>query len=165
MKNYTTFYASPLGMLKIQCSDEHLTAVLFSDEEEERATGHHPLLQQCTHQLAEYFSGKRKAFSLSLQQQGTPFQQKVRALLLQIPFGKTISYNQLSQQYGDPKAIRAVASANGKNNFAVIVPCHRVIGSNHSLTGYAGGLWRKKWLLEHEARYAAGVEQLGLPFS
>jgi methylated-DNA-[protein]-cysteine S-methyltransferase len=81
-------------------------------------------------------------------------------LLMQIPFGKTISYNDLSKQYGDLKAIRAVASANGKNNLAIIVPCHRVIGSNQSLTGYAGGLWRKKWLLDHEAKHHAGVMTL-----
>ncbi|RYZ53382.1 MAG: methylated-DNA--[protein]-cysteine S-methyltransferase, partial [Chitinophagaceae bacterium] len=79
-----------------------------------------------------------------------------------IPYGKTISYHQLATQYGDLKAIRAVASANGRNNLAIIIPCHRVIGSNRTLTGYAGGLWRKKWLLEHEAKHHTGVAQLGL---
>jgi methylated-DNA-[protein]-cysteine S-methyltransferase len=113
-------------------------------------------------QLDEYFSGKRKTFNLPLAQPGTPFQQKVWELLYMIPFGKTISYHQLAMQYGDLKAIRAVASANGKNNLAIIIPCHRVIGSNRSLTGYAGGLWRKKWLLEHEAKHHTGVAQLGL---
>ena len=86
--------------------------------------------------------------------------QKVWDLLLQISFGRTISYNDLSKRYGDLKAIRAVASANGRNNLAVIVPCHRVIGSDQSLTGYAGGLWRKKWLLEHEAKHYSGVMTL-----
>src|SRR5690606_16785912 len=91
-------------------------------------------------------------FDLPLKQPGTEFQQKTWTLLCRIPFGKTISYHQLSQHYGDVKAIRALASANGKNNIAIIVPCHRVIGANGSLTGYAGGLWRKNWLLEHEMK-------------
>lgn len=164
MKIYTTTYASPLGTLEIQCSDEHVNAVLFGEEEKALQKEEHALLQQCTGQLDEYFTGQRKEFDLPLHQEGTAFQQKVWALLLQIPFGKTISYQQLATQYGDLKAIRAVASANGKNNLAILVPCHRVIGSNHSLTGYAGGLWRKKWLLEHEAKHHAGVEQLGLSF-
>jgi methylated-DNA-[protein]-cysteine S-methyltransferase len=99
-------------------------------------------------------------FDLSLNQKGTLFQQKVWDLLYQIPYGKIISYQQLSKQYGDVKAIRAIASANGKNNLPIIVPCHRVIGSNQSLTGYSGGLWRKQWLLEHEAKYFSGVQKL-----
>ena len=95
-----------------------------------------------------------------LNQDGTEFQEKIWDLLYKIPYGKTISYNELAKQYGDLKAIRAVASANGKNNIAIIVPCHRVIGSDHSLVGYAGGLWRKKWLLDHEAKYHLGVQQM-----
>jgi methylated-DNA-[protein]-cysteine S-methyltransferase len=164
MKIYTAYHASPLGKLKIQCSEEYVSAVLFYEQEDEEAS-HHPLLQECIIQLDEYFSGTRNAFELPLQQEGTPFQQRVWELLLEIPFGKTISYHQLAKQHGDLKAIRAVASANGKNNIAIIVPCHRVIGSNQSLTGYAGGLWRKKWLLEHEAKHYAGVQQLGLAFN
>lgn len=164
MKRYTTYYPSPLGKLKIQCSDEHVQAVLFCENGTELETENHPLLQKCISQLDEYFSGSRKEFSLPLQQEGTVFQQKVWDLLCRIPFGKTISYHQLTTQYGDLKAIRAVASANGKNNLAIIVPCHRVIGSNQSLTGYAGGLWRKKWLLEHEAKFHVGVHQSQLMF-
>jgi methylated-DNA-[protein]-cysteine S-methyltransferase len=160
MKVYTTFYSSPLGKLKIQCSDEHLHAIVFMKEEEESDAEEHPVLNITSRQLGEYFSGERKTFELPLLQSGTVFQQKVWNLLLQIPFGKTISYNDLSRQYGDLKAIRAVASANGKNNLAIIVPCHRVIGSNQSLTGYAGGLWRKKWLLEHEAKHHSGLMTL-----
>ncbi len=161
---YTTFYISPIGKLKIQCSNEHVRAVVFCEEEQVFEEGGHPLLAACLTQLDEYFCGRRKEFSLPLQQDGTPFQQKVWELLLQISFGKTLSYQQLACVYGDLKAIRAVASANGRNNLAIIVPCHRVIGSNQSLTGYAGGLWRKKWLLEHEAKYSLGVEQPSLPF-
>ena len=164
MKIYTTYHLSPVGKLKIQCSDSHVQAVLFCSEEPELEREDHTLLQQCTEQLDDYFAGLRKDFNLPLEQDGTAFQQKVWDLLCHIPFGKTMSYNQLAIQYGDLKAIRAVASANGKNKLAIIVPCHRVIGSNQSLTGYAGGLWRKKWLLEHEAKHHAGIEQLGFAF-
>jgi methylated-DNA-[protein]-cysteine S-methyltransferase len=160
MKTYISSYSSSLGQLKIQCSDEHLQAVIFLKEEEEIQNDSHEILAATSKQLDEYFSGNRKNFDLPLLQSGTTFQQKVWDLLLQIPFGKTISYNDLSKQYGDLKAIRAVASANGRNNLAIIVPCHRVIGSNQSLTGYAGGLWRKKWLLEHEAKHHSGVMTL-----
>ncbi len=155
-------YSSPLGMLRIECSEEHITAVVFREETVAEENESHPLLQSCLSQLEDYFSGKRKTFDLPLAQVGTPFQQKVWDLLYQIPYGKTISYHHLATQYGDLKAIRAVASANGRNNLAIIIPCHRVIGSNRSLTGYAGGLWRKKWLLEHEAKHHTGVAQLGL---
>lgn len=161
MSFYTTYCSSPVGLLKLQCTDKHILAVVFS-EEEGIEHDQHPLLEQCQQELNEYFTGSRKVFDLPLGQEGTTFQNKVWDLLYQIPYGKTISYNALAKQYGDLKAIRAVASANGKNNIAIIVPCHRVIGSNRSLTGYAGGLWRKKWLLEHEAKYHAGVMQLEL---
>ena len=157
MKTYISYYSSPLGKLRIQCSEEHVEAIVFAAENEDMPEEKHQLLSLTTAQLQEYFGGERRNFELPLKQLGTDFQQKVWQLLLQIPFGKTISYNDLSKQYGDLKAIRAVASANGKNNLAIIVPCHRVIGSNQSLTGYAGGLWRKKWLLEHEAKHHSGV--------
>jgi len=161
MITYSSYYQSPLGQLKIVCTDDKVQAVVFVKEDEVVSEEmNHQLLQTCTKQLDDYFSGRRKIFDLPLQQSGTAFQQKVWDLLLQIPFGKTISYNELSRQYGDLKAIRAVASANGRNNLAIIVPCHRVIGSNQSLTGYAGGLWRKKWLLEHEAKHHSGVMTL-----
>jgi methylated-DNA-[protein]-cysteine S-methyltransferase len=101
-------------------------------------------------QLNDYFEGKRTEFDVLLNPQGTDFQKKVWNGLLQIPYGKTMSYLELSKQLGDVKAIRAVASANGKNPLWIIIPCHRVIGTDGSLTGYAGGLWRKKWLLELE---------------
>ncbi|MGN6165933.1 MAG: methylated-DNA--[protein]-cysteine S-methyltransferase [Flavisolibacter sp.] len=161
MQLYTTFLSSPLGFLKIQCSDEHVKAILFT-EEASAENDEHELLTKCAKQLEDYFEGSRKQFDLPLGQDGTAFQLKVWDLLYQIPYGKTISYNQLAKQYGDLKAIRAVASANGKNNLSIIVPCHRVIGSNQSLTGYAGGLWRKKWLLEHEAKFHSGVQLLPL---
>ena len=111
------------------------------------------MLEDCVLQLNEYFKGDRKQFSLKLNAKGTDFQERVWNELLTIPYGKTSSYLELSKQLGDVKAIRAVANANGKNPLWIIVPCHRVIGSDGSLTGYAGGLHRKKWLLEHESPY------------
>ena len=107
-------------------------------------------LKEAAKQLQEYFAGKRTDFTFLMNPQGTDFQQKVWRALLEIPFGKTTSYLELSKKLGDVKAIRAVASANGKNPLWIVVPCHRVVGSDGSLTGYAGGLWRKQWLLEHE---------------
>lgn len=115
-------------------------------------------LQACVSQLKEYFNGTRKNFNLKLNPQGTKFQQSVWKELQQIPFGKTTTYSGQSKKLGNLKAIRAVASANGKNPIWIIIPCHRVIGSDGSLTGYAGGIWRKKWLLEHEG----GIRQLTL---
>jgi methylated-DNA-[protein]-cysteine S-methyltransferase len=118
------------------------------------------LLNQCIAQLDEYFVGKRKTFDIPIQQEGTDFQQRVWKELQNIRFGKTISYLQLAQRLGDVKSIRAAASANGRNKLNIIVPCHRVIGSNGSLTGYGGGLPRKKWLLDHESRFQYGVTKL-----
>ena len=118
------------------------------------------MLIQCVEQLIQYFNGQRRVFELPLSQEGTSFQQEVWNELVTIPYAKTISYIQLAIKTGDPKATRAVASANGRNNIAIIVPCHRVIGSNGQLVGYGGGLWRKKWLLEHEMKVAYGVQTL-----
>jgi methylated-DNA-[protein]-cysteine S-methyltransferase len=111
------------------------------------------ILEDCVYQLQEYFKGERECFNLKLCPQGTDFQKRVWKELLTIPYGKTISYLKLSKQLGDVKAIRAVAGANGRNPMWIIVPCHRVIGTDGSLTGYAGGLNRKQWLLEHESPY------------
>ena len=110
-------------------------------------------LQACVTQLRHYFSGDLKTFELKLNPSGTDFQKKVWLELQRIPFGKTCSYLELSKQLGDPKAIRAVANANGKNPLWVVVPCHRVIGTDGSLTGYAGGLHRKQWLINHESEH------------
>lgn len=115
---------------------------------------------QCIEQLIQYFQGERRVFELPINQSGSAFQKEVWNELAIIPFGKTISYLELAIRTGDPKATRAVASANGKNNVAIIIPCHRVIGSNRALVGYGGGLWRKKWLLEHEMKIAYGVQTL-----
>ncbi|PKP28323.1 MAG: cysteine methyltransferase [Bacteroidetes bacterium HGW-Bacteroidetes-18] len=108
------------------------------------------ILKDCVQQLEEYFNGTRKQFNLKLNPQGTEFQKRVWMELMLVSYGKTRTYLEQSKQLGDAKAIRAVASANGKNPIWIIIPCHRIIGSDGSLTGYAGGIWRKKWLLEHE---------------
>ena len=145
----TVFINTPLGTAKIK-GDEKGIAVISINEEGE-ITKQIPLeLKEAVFQLKEYFEGKRTHFNFELNPKGTDFQKKVWKALLEIPYGKTTSYLELSKQLGDVKAIRAVAAANGKNPLWVVVPCHRVIGSDGSLTGYAGGLWRKKWLLEHE---------------
>jgi len=161
MQVYTTYYDSPLGQLELKATGEYVVSVLFREGRIE-VEDNHEMLQRCIEQLNEYFSGKRQVFDFPMQQSGSAFQRKVWQLLEAIPYGKTISYTELTRQFGDPKAIRAVASANGKNNLAIVVPCHRVIGSNATLTGYAGGLWRKQWLLDHERRCAHGVEQASL---
>jgi len=168
----TCIISSPLGLTKI-VGDEHgvsqvtvLNDIELSEgetyglsfqrrlESKEKQADIIPIeLEDCVMQLNEYFEGKRKNFNLKLNPQGTSFQTKVWKQLEQIPFGKTVSYLELSKQLGDVKAIRAVANANGKNPLWIIIPCHRVIGSDGSLTGYAGGLYRKQWLLEHESPY------------
>lgn len=115
---------------------------------------------QCIEQLIQYFHGERRVFELVINQEGTAFQKQVWNELSSIPYGRTISYLELAIKTGDPKATRAVANANGRNNVAIIVPCHRVIGSDKTLVGYGGGLWRKKWLLELEMKIAHGVQTL-----
>lgn len=144
------FIQSPLGITKIEGDEDGITVISVLSEGE--LTIEIPEeLQDAVDQLNEYFEGKRTEFTFKLNPKGTDFQQKVWQELLNIPFGKTTSYLELSKKLGDVKAIRAVASANGKNPLWIVVPCHRVIGTDGSLTGYAGGLWRKKWLLEHES--------------
>ena len=142
---------SPLGTLAITGSHGVIFSVLFIDGQHQVKTRVPASLKECAKQLKEYFSGKRKIFDLPLQPNGTTFQRHVWDELLKIPFGKTISYLQLAHQLGDEKSIRAAASANGKNPIGIIIPCHRVIGSNADLVGYAGGLWRKQWLLDLES--------------
>ena len=147
----TVYYRSPIGMLEIIGSEDGVSSVLF--EETNRRTGEIPsCLKSCVLQLEEYFNGVRTEFSLDLDLQGTDFQKRVWEKLLNIPFGKTVSYLDLAIALGNRKSIRAVGSANGRNPLCIIVPCHRVIGSNGSLTGYGGGLWRKEWLLNFESR-------------
>jgi len=144
---------TPLGVTKISGDENGIASVTILNANETITDIIPEVLQDCACQLQEYFQGKRKSFSLKLNPKGTEFQNRVWAELQIIPFGKTVSYLELSKQLGDVKAIRAVANANGKNPLWIIVPCHRVIGSDGSLIGYAGGLHRKQWLLEHESPY------------
>lgn len=158
MAHYFTFQETPLGWLKISGTQDHLTEIAFLDEEPFEAPTPEipPCLQACQTQLTEYFRGQRQHFDLNLSPAGTDFQQKVWERLTQIPFGKTHSYLDIALQLGEKTYTRAVGMANGKNPLAVVVPCHRVIGANGSLTGYAGGLWRKKWLLQFESKHFQG---------
>lgn len=145
----TIFIKSPLGITKIVGDEDGISEIsVLSDGEV--STKIPKELNESVLQLNEYFEGIRTVFDFKINPKGTEFQQKVWVELFKIPFGKTISYLELAKRLGDPKVIRAAASANGKNPLWIVVPCHRVIGTDGSLTGYAGGLWRKKWLLEHE---------------
>ncbi|WP_166387633.1 methylated-DNA--[protein]-cysteine S-methyltransferase [Polaribacter sp. 11A2H] len=146
----TTYYKTPLGTAKIVGDENGIQSVSVVDEDLSTSKEIPECLQECVTQLDQYFSGERIDFNLKLNPQGTDFQKKVWDELLNIPYNKTRTYLEQSKALGDVKAIRAVASANGKNPIWIIIPCHRVIGSDGSLTGYAGGIWRKKWLLAHE---------------
>jgi methylated-DNA-[protein]-cysteine S-methyltransferase len=161
MQLLTKYHHSPLGVLRIQASPVSITSIHFT--EEIKADGDtSELLERCAQQLDEYFSGTRRTFDFPMEQKGTAFQISVWSHLLKVPYGRTLSYLSFSKGIGDVKAIRAVASANGKNNLSIVVPCHRIIGSSASMVGYSGGIWRKKWLLEHEAKTEHGIVQSSL---
>ena len=148
---HTVFMQSPIGVLEIVGNSEGVSSILFKDDVSLAISETIPReLNNVVTQLQEYFEGKRSTFNVKISPKGTDFQKRVWNELLNIPFGKTLNYQQIANKLGDPKVIRAAASANGKNPISIIIPCHRVIGSDGSLTGYAGGLHRKKWLLEHE---------------
>lgn len=153
-----TYFNTPVGIAKITEDDGFISAVSILDGDYATTPPASDLIKLAISQLDEYFAGERKTFTFPIKQNGSDFQQRVWQQLLQIPYGSTITYLQQAKQMNDPLAIRAIAAANGKNHLWVVVPCHRVIGSNGSLTGYAGGLWRKQWLLRHEAK-VMGVGQ------
>lgn len=160
---YYTYYESPIGLLKIGGTDAYIGELSFVDNQDQLVYGEpgvSEVMHQCTEELIEYFHGSRKKFSIPIHQEGTELQTRVWNALMPIPYGKTISYMDLTKSLGDPRLIRPVANSNGKNNIAIIVPCHRVIGTDRSLTGYSGGLWRKKWLLSHEFKIANGIQTL-----
>lgn len=158
-EKFIQYLSSPIGLLKIVATTEGVIEVMFVEQptDEENSSS---ITQQCAQELEEYFNGHRKTFTCHLNPEGTTFQQKVWQLLHAIPFGQTATYLQQSQLLGDVKAIRAVGNANGKNPIAIIIPCHRVIGTNGKMVGYAGGAWRKQWLLEHEHYIATGFKKL-----
>ena len=145
------YIETPIGFLEIKGEPDAVFSVRFVDENQETTTHKNSMVSKAADQLEEYFARERESFDLTLLPPGTPFQRKVWDALQQIPYGKTISYLDFTKQIGPAKAIRAVAAANGKNPIAVVIPCHRVIGRDGSLTGYAGGLHRKRFLLNLEA--------------
>lgn len=169
MNSETAYYQSPVGILEIQSNGNAISAVLFVNSWkgtkliEDELNFNNPksaAIKNCIQQLDEYFAGSRTNFDIDTLQAGTAFQQTVWTALCNIPYGRTISYLELSKRIGNVKAIRAVGTANGNNSISIIVPCHRVIGANGDLVGYGGDLWRKKWLLEHEGKTANGVQTL-----
>ncbi|AYL96338.1 methylated-DNA--[protein]-cysteine S-methyltransferase [Mucilaginibacter celer] len=157
------YFQTPVGIARIIEEDAFISSISIRDEEYDIEPASTPLMQTAIHQLNEYFAGKRREFTFPIKQSGSNFQQEVWNELMKIPYGSTITYTQQSNQMNNPLAIRAIAAANGRNPLWVVVPCHRVIGANGSLTGYAGGIWRKQWLLEHEAK-VLGIGQTKLEF-
>jgi methylated-DNA-[protein]-cysteine S-methyltransferase len=157
----TTIFDSPLGLVRVTGDEAGVSAISCVDVSPDEAVSINlpQPVQHAVVQLTEYFAGTRQTFNFLMNPTGTVFQQNVWKALLDVPFGTTLSYLAITRRIGDEKAIRAVAAANGKNPLWIVVPCHRIIGSDGSLTGYAGGLWRKKWLLEHER---GGSGQLSL---
>lgn len=153
---YFTHLKTPTGTLQINATEKEIIAISFLFEKPRPAVNPNHLCEEAAFQLKAYFTEKLTKFDLPLRQDGTEFQNKVWKELMEIPFGKTITYGQLATKLGDPNYVRAVGAANGKNPLAIVVPCHRVIGANGSLVGYAGGLQRKKWLLNFESQLSSG---------
>ena len=152
--NYTYAYSSPLGTILLESNKDHLLSAGFKDDAFAIDNNPNTVINETILQLDDYFAGKRLHFDIPIFPSGTAFQQQVWQELLKIPYGVTITYLQLAKRLGNVKSIRAAASANGKNPLAIIIPCHRVVGAGGQLTGYAGGLHRKKWLLEHERKFS-----------
>ncbi len=161
---YTQIYHSPIGIIKIVADEFCIEELVFIEDVQLNqlsiSTTTPEVINQCIDELIEYFAGKRKHFSVAINQAGTEFQQKVWKELYEVPFSKILSYGELAKKMGDPNLVRAAASANGKNKIAIIVPCHRIVGADRSLVGYAWGKARKKWLLQHEFRLELGVQTL-----
>jgi methylated-DNA-[protein]-cysteine S-methyltransferase len=150
---YKAYYDSPIGILEITGTEQGITAVHFVEKKQNPDPSIPLPLKDCCKQLYEYFVGDRKDFSLKLQLEGTNFQKKVWNQLMKIPYGRMVSYKEVAAAVKNEKAVRAVGSANGRNNIAIIIPCHRVIASDGTLGGYGGGLWKKEWLLNHEKEH------------
>jgi methylated-DNA-[protein]-cysteine S-methyltransferase len=148
--NDIAYIKTPIGTAKITGNERGICSIAVIDENVDLSVAIPNTLKSCAEQLNAYFKGELREFDLKLNPQGTDFQKKVWNALLNVPYGTTRSYMEQTRTLGDEKAIRAVANANGKNPIWVVIPCHRIIGSDGSLTGYAGGKWRKKWLLNHE---------------
>ncbi|RAJ08907.1 methylated-DNA-[protein]-cysteine S-methyltransferase [Chitinophaga skermanii] len=155
------YVQSPVGILSIWANDRAVTTLQFEDDPAlQPTTTTHPILQAMIAELGHYFEGTLQTFTVPLEQSGTPFQLSVWEELRKIPYGRTITYMQEALNLGNPKSIRAVGTANGRNTIAIVVPCHRVIGASGQLVGFAGGVWRKQWLLEHEKKIKYGQQLL-----
>jgi O-6-methylguanine DNA methyltransferase len=154
---YVTHYMSPVGLLEIKCDMKGIISIHFIDEVDGaflKNAAENPLLLDCVKQLDEYFMGTRRIFELQLQLDGTEFQKQVWNSLCNVSYGSTATYRDIALAVGSPRSARAIGNANNKNRIPIIIPCHRIIGCNGSLTGYAGGLWRKEWLLLHEKKFS-----------
>lgn len=147
---YVAHYASPIGTIEIKGDDKGIASILFLDKVLPTSAHIHPTLQPCVAQLIEYFTSNRKTFDLKLNTKGTDYQERVWHTLKNVSFGKTATYLEISKRMLDANANRAVGNAIGKNPISIIIPCHRIIGSDGKLVGYSGSLWRKEWLLHHE---------------
>lgn len=154
-KLFKAYYNSPLGILELISDKDALRALSFKEIAGE-SNDSLPILNETIKELDSYFKGKLKQFSIPLKPDGTPFQKQVWQALRQIPYGETRSYGEVAQMISKPQASRAVGGANNRNRLAIVIPCHRIVGSKGALTGYAGELWRKEWLLKHEQGYFQG---------
>jgi methylated-DNA-[protein]-cysteine S-methyltransferase len=162
MAAYLMYYPSPIGLLEITSTDEAITSVLFVEGKTKPESALSPVcLRNCRAQLEDYFRGTLKTFDLPLRFEGTEFQMQVWTELSKIPYGKVTSYFSLARKVGTPDSVRAVSNTNARNKLCLLLPCHRVIGNDGKLMGYAGGLWRKQWLLDHEQGHC-GFRQLKL---
>jgi methylated-DNA-[protein]-cysteine S-methyltransferase len=153
---FKAYYQSEIGLIEISGTEAGLKSLNFVDEKSVDDVIVHPALEECLAQIDQYFQGTRQEFSLQLAPEGTDFQQQVWRELSKIPYGQTASYLDVARAIGNERAVRAVGAANGQNPISIIIPCHRVIGSDGKLTGYGGGLWRKEWLLTHERNFSVG---------
>ncbi|NLZ48396.1 MAG: methylated-DNA--[protein]-cysteine S-methyltransferase [Clostridiales bacterium] len=153
MREYIYYYKSPIGNIRVVGDENEILALDFTEQIEINEGEYPKVIKECIAQLEDYFSGKRKNFSIKYFLRGTEFQKKVWEELTKIPYGETVTYKYIAEKIGNEKAIRAVGSTNGKNPISIIIPCHRVVGSKGKLVGYAWGIWRKQWLLEHEKKY------------
>lgn len=149
---HRAFFKSPIGPLEVVGSEAGIRLVEFRDRMDPAPGPPAPCLKECLRQLDEYFRGTRRTFSVALDLRGTPFQKRAWDELLKVPFGRTTTYRDIAAALGNPRATRAVGGANHRNPVSIVVPCHRVVGADGSLTGYGGGLWRKEWLLAHEKK-------------
>ncbi len=160
MKEFKAYYLSPIGAVEVSGTSDGIVSVSFVERRIPNARNLPDCVKEGIRQLDEYFKGSRKSFSLKLLLQGTPFQKRVWQQLKKIPYGKVASYGDVARAIGNPHGYRAVGMANNKNPIAIVIPCHRVIGTDGKLVGYGSGLWRKEWLLNHEKNERPVLERL-----